>query len=571
MGEYMDWYLMDPAYAATTNRQYITIVNLTPHEFKLTYSHANQMDHWDWDSIPPGKSRQNLAHYTETVDKNPIDSKGEAYYDVGNTGKKFVVRVTNNIPNTYTKRIIFDLTGMGKGQREYKAPEQKVPVTLVITGSDSYGFVTSLSHGPGNWMNAIKDAIAHRKVLELIVPGTHDSGMSKITGAILTAATESNTQTQGLNIYNQLRVGARWFDLRVSTVHEAVKCCENYEFWTTHLSDEMATLALGRSGEKLDEVIDEVNQFTGENPGEIIFLEFRYLIGIRNVPSLGPLYWTNAMKDEFFDKLKKINNRCPGLPEINLQNQIIGDLMARNDGKGCVLILINTSRFRDITTPHISPGDGIYNSHAIDWFDSWPNTEDTKDVAEFVINSENGWKKRNGKQFHVTQWLSTPNFLTSTFSYSLQEIALLPTNSALYWRGVIDMKPDNYPNVIMVDYIGMVLLNEPQWNSLSAELYTLAIGLNLYMLSENCIMNTRRSPLLPSRKNSRRPFNPLVADFNGVIFANGTVWDNPPPDFHLGRDEFLQNGTVFSNGTVFRKSTVLHRTARNTHLNLTEF
>jgi hypothetical protein len=41
------------------------------------------------------------------------------------------------------------------------------------------------------------------------------------------------------------------------------------------------------------------------------------------------------------------------------------------------------------------------------------------------------------------------------------------------------MTPEKYPNVLMVDYIGMVLMNEPGWDDLSAELYTLAIGMNL--------------------------------------------------------------------------------------------
>ncbi|TDZ23766.1 hypothetical protein Cob_v003008 [Colletotrichum orbiculare MAFF 240422] len=55
----------------------------------------------------------------------------------------------------------------------------------------------------------------------------------------------------------------------------------------------------------------------------------------------------------------------------------------------------------------------------------------------------------------------------------------------------------------MVDYIGIVLMNGPQWNSLSAETYTLAVGVNLCTISENCDINKRRSPLLPSPKNLR--------------------------------------------------------------------
>ncbi|POR39606.1 Uncharacterized protein TPAR_00202 [Tolypocladium paradoxum] len=556
-GQYMRWFLMDPENAAASSRTYITIVNLTPHTFTLRRTSQYQMDEFDWATIPSGRARQNVAVYPSRVGANPVDTNGEAYYDIGNTGKRFEVRVTTHIPDTYPRRIVFDLSGMSKGQREYKVPEQEVPVTLVITGSDSYGFITSLSHGPGNWMNGIKDVIKDRTLKQIVMPGTHDSGMSQISGAILTGATSSNTQTQGLNMYDQLRTGARWFDLRVQTVHQVVDCCDNYEFWTTHVTDEKAAVPMGRSGEKFDDVVDNINKFLNENKGEVIVLQFRYLIGIRNVPSLGPIYWDAKIKDEFFDKLKKIKNRCPNLSSDTdkMDERKVGDLMNLNGGNGCVLIFLDTAHLNEkisSTSDHISSSDGIYSKNDIRWKDGWPDKEDTKDVAEWNVAE---WKKSRSN-FLVSQWLSSPHFLTSTFSYSLQSIAVLPTNPALYWRGVNDISPEQFPNVIMVDYIGQILMNAAGWSDLGAELYTLAIGLNLYTISENCTISKKRSPLLPSRNRNMRiaqADNPLVSSWNGIIFADGTTIDHPPPGLHPGRPEILRNGTIFSNGTVLEK------------------
>jgi hypothetical protein len=565
-GQYMPWYLMEPEYAATNGRTYITIVNLTPHPFILEYTHQYQMDAWDWDSIPPGKSRQNVAEHTSRVGANPVDTNGEAYYRIGDTGKKFQVRATTHIPDTYPRRVVFDLSGMGKGQREYKCPEQEVPVTLVITGSNDYGFITSLSHGPGNWMNGIKEVIKDRPLRHVVMPGTHNSGMSKLTGAILTGATSANTQNQGLSTYDQLRVGARWLDLRVQTVHKvAPSCCDNYEFWTTHISKETDPAPIGQSGEHFDEVVDNINKFTSENPGEVIILQFKWLIGIRNVPSLGPIYWGTKQKDEFFDKLRKINNRCgniptgssPGSNETPLADRTVGSLMSSNGGKGCVLIFLNTAYLGNIPeADRVARSDGIYAANDLPWTDGWPEKEETTDVAEWNVNK---WQQPRSDVL-VSQWLSTPNGYTSTFIYSLQAIAVLPTNPALYWRGVPDMSPTVFPNVIMVDYIGLILMNDGRWEELGAELYTLAIGLNLYMLSENCDISPRRSPLLPKRSSTARVAfkaasqdtnnNPLVSSWNGIIFANGTTIDNPPPTLHVGKPEILKNGTVFSNGTV---------------------
>ncbi|KAH8766071.1 PLC-like phosphodiesterase [Diaporthe sp. PMI_573] len=475
--------------------------------------------HSTFGDIPYGRARQNVAHYTEEVGKNPVDDSGEAYYNIGNTGKKFVIRVTTHIPDTYPYRVVFDLTGMDKGQREYKVPGQEVPVTL----------------------NEIK----HRR---LIMPGTHNAGMSELSTAILSGAASSNAQNQLLNVYDQLRVGSRWFDLRVSSVHQVPveECCGDYEFWISHLSKELEEVPIGRSGEKFDRVIDEINKFTGENPGEVIVLQFRYLVGIRNVPSHGPIYWDDNAKNNFFDKLRRINNRYPNLGTSSIEQLKMGTLMNFNNGKGCVLIFLDTEHLKYASEPLTLPMEGIYKKDGMKFYDAWPQLEGTQEVAEWAVTS---WKKKD--QFHVAQWLVTPDHMTSTFAYGLQEIAILPTNPALYWRGVDEISPKVFPNVLMVDYIGMVLMNEPQWDALSAELYTLAIGINLYTVSENCDINKRRSPLLPpTTKSLVMPSHPLVSNFNGIIFANGTTIDNPPPGFHPGRVEVFRNGTEFSNGTV---------------------
>ncbi|KAI6747621.1 hypothetical protein HG530_015729 [Fusarium avenaceum] len=372
--------------------------------------------------------------------------------------------------------VVFDLTGMGVGQREYRVPEQEVPVTLVITGIDSYGFINFLRHGPGNWMNSMSKQIANRKIVDTVMSGSHDAGMSRITDAILSGATDSNTRHQMLNIYNQLKVGSRFFDLRVSSVYQVVNCCGNYKFWISHLSDEVGEITPGRTGESFEKVIKEINEFTSEFPGEVIMLKFKYLVGIRNVPSKGPIYWDQDIKDDFFSKLKQINSRCPNLINkgITKVEQLMMGELQKNKG-GCVLILLNTKHLSEKisdTNEHFSYKDGIYKETDLSLTDAWVNKEDTKDVAEASITE---WEKK--EDFHIGQWLSTPHFMTSTFDYSLQSIAILPTNPALYWAGVNGMTPERYPNVLVVDYIGMVLMNQPGWDDLSAELYTLAIGI----------------------------------------------------------------------------------------------
>ena len=551
-GEYMPWYLMEPEYAATTGRQYITIVNLTPHRFVVLEStHSYQMDEFNWADIPPGRARQNVAHYTGRVGANPVDTNGEAYYRIEGTDKKFEVRATTHIPDHHPRRTIFDLTGMGLGQREYKDPEQESPVTLVITGSDKYGFMANLAHGPGGWMSAMYDVIKDRQIKHIVMPGTHDSGMSKITNKITPLGNSANTQTQGINIYDQLRAGARWFDLRIASVHN-IPDNGGYEFWVLHVNDETAEVAAGNSGESLEEVIREINKFTSENPGEVIFFRIRYLVGIREIPSLGPIYWGDDIVKDFFSKLKGVNNRCPNLDTgTKFQDREASYFMDRNERKGCVIFLL-AGHLQD-GVPQDSIGDGIYRAGQLEIWDNWSNKGDTEEMA---VDQMADWKTvhRSGDfkndQFLVGQWLVTTDIFTSG-TIGLQSLAILPTNPALYWAGINDMSPEHWPNVLMVDYIGVVVKDENDWDQLSADIYTLAIGLNLYMISENCDISPKKSPLLKDKKAKSRLAS---APWNGIVFANGTVLNNPPPTLHYGRVEYLKNGTVFSNGTVLQET-----------------
>jgi hypothetical protein len=57
------------------------------------------------------------------------------------------------------------------------------------------------------------DIIGDRKLKYVVMPGSHDAGMSEIHKAT-SGASRENTQTQWLNIYNQLVRGSRWFDIR---------------------------------------------------------------------------------------------------------------------------------------------------------------------------------------------------------------------------------------------------------------------------------------------------------------------------------------------------------------------
>ncbi|KAG5932725.1 hypothetical protein E4U53_001209 [Claviceps sorghi] len=569
-GSYMPWSLIPLRQIGFPAKQYITIVNLTPHRFILDRSrtHSYQMDTFDWDDIPQGRARQNTAEYTNKPGKNAKDDGGEAYYTIEGTDKRFEVRARTHIPGDYPRRTIFDLTGMGLGQREYLDAGKETAVTLVITGSDAYGFIASLRHGPGNWMKAMYPVIKDRQVQHMLVPATHDSGMSRISNRIHSIGIESNTQTQGLTIYDQLRAGARLFDLRVGSVHKMADK-NDYDFWTMHVSDEKADVVVGNTGESLEEVIQEVNQFTAENPGEIIFFRVRYLIGMLELPVDGPIYWNADIVKAFFDKLRGVHNRCGNLdPTIKFNKQKASYFMDQNAGKGCVLFLLNTGNLPP-GVQHDAVADGIYQDSRMDVWDNWSDLPDTRSMAE---KQAAAWKTvgRSGAfdndRYLISQWLVSADAVITT-TLSIENIAILPTNPSLYWMGLNHMSPERWPSAVLIDFLGVVVKGQWGWDQLSAEMYTFAVGMNLYMISENCDVNTRRSPLLARPAGSGNPkvlagtsagtgpggSSPLVSTWNGIIYANGTVDDDPPAGLRPGRVDVLRQGTRFLNGTVVRR------------------
>lgn len=192
------------------------------------------------------------------------------------------------------------MAGMGKADKEFVAPADGQPVTLVITGSEDYGdYYVSTEFADYNWMNMIRKSIRNRQLRHVVLPGSHDAGMSKMAAVGWSGGgIPANTETQSLDPYNQLRVGIRDFDMRVITV-------QSKKYYMAHISDETARFPAGATGTSLQEQIDAVNRFTSAYPGEVTIWRIRSMVNMG-----GDHFWTKDMMNTFYDKLVGIQNRC---------------------------------------------------------------------------------------------------------------------------------------------------------------------------------------------------------------------------------------------------------------------
>ncbi|KAM3451968.1 hypothetical protein NHJ6243_009470 [Beauveria neobassiana] len=430
---------------------YATIVNLTPHNFK----HAGgpkpyQFYKWDFDDIPSGKGRRNDAWYKQAgVDLTTTN--GDAYYEIEGTNQKFNMHVTTNMDDVRSpQRIWFDLQGMGMGAKEYTVPSSQRPVTLVTGGSKEYGFFTSLQFGKYNWMKDMYDVIKDRKLHHVVVPGSHDAAMNNITMAGWWGfGSADNTETQSLDLYNQSKVGSRYFDMRISSVN-------NGKFYGAHVSDELGKTPAGATGPSLDDLIIGMNRFSNDYPGEVVVWYMKYLT---DLSIKGGTYWSEDKIKEFYDKLETIHNRCPGDLAGNtpLNELPISTFMYANDGKGCVLLLID-GRFDPKLNGQtfVRPNKGIFfGPPALARSDVW---------AQEAYAGRNGiWEvnflrrnlnrdDRSGSQvdnYYIMQWQCTPVL------DPIQPVAVYESNPTLYYYGLNYMTPKTFPTVILHDAVGL--------------------------------------------------------------------------------------------------------------------
>ncbi|KAJ5019227.1 Mutanase [Colletotrichum sp. SAR 10_99] len=509
----------------TSTIHYITIVNLTPYTFRYLKDRSNYYQvAADFDDIPPGQSRQNKARWA-TSGTSRADDNGEAYFEVKGTNHEFRIRCTTHYPSDRPIRFVVDLDGWGLGVKEYEVPETEVSIT-----------------SPVAWMDSIKEHIKGRLVKHVIMPGAHDAGMSVI-GKYQWGGTSMDTQTQAYGIAWQLELGARYFDLRPAIA--------DGEFHIFHVTDPRGIVILGASGVTLQNVIHDINNFYLSHPGEVVFLWMRDMVSFRGGLFGGGHPFDGDEMAQFFDKLRGIQNRCRGLTEATrLQERVMGELMEQNGGTGCVAIILEQFGV-DPSVPQDDPASGIFlaGKH-MDRTDRWEENVGITpaqllhyQVAGFYDPVRRRLEPSKGGDFFVSQWVLNARHEDAVF-WGLENLANYLTTPMLYYGGVAEMTPEMFPTVMLMDYIGVRVSGDTTANNRAAELRTLALGLNLYMVSENCYVSKRRNPLV--KKSSKR----LATPWNGIIFANGTRIDNPPPNYDPWRVDVLKSGTVFGNRTV---------------------
>lgn len=117
---------------------------------------------------------------------------------------------------------------------------------------------------PAAWMGGIWDNIQNKRLDQLVIPGSHDSG----TGFMDSRYGTNTARTQTGSIATQLRDGIRYLDFRVKeAAHRG--CADDSVWWFNH--------GTYRSQTRLMTALDEIKTFLSEeaHAKEFLILDFQ--------------------------------------------------------------------------------------------------------------------------------------------------------------------------------------------------------------------------------------------------------------------------------------------------------
>ncbi|KAL2372532.1 hypothetical protein RJZ57_003006 [Blastomyces gilchristii] len=508
---------------------YFTLVNGSPYNWILTYNHSYQMDQWKWHDVPAGESVQCEWQFAESF--NRFDDKGEAFYTLEGTNKTFQIwaRYYQDDPdNEFHLHVLYDgleTKDVPKGTSlDYPSRGgigDMRAINWVLTGSETEGFWSS-HKPPIAWMSSILHIIGDRKLKHVCMPGSHDAGMSKLDGhtqcsfppspitwnfkVVLlikepAVSNEGNTLTQYLNVYDQLRRGSRYFDVRPAIGNGGKYLTGHYGY-----IDILEIGWQGGNGESIQEIVDGINRFTAENP-ELIIINLDLTLDTDN----GYKPFNDEQWSKTFDLFEGVTHRRGGLQgdlSEKKMNEYIGN------GQACVIIIASGGPTR--------PDKGIYSTRQFPRYDSYSNTDQIDTMAADQIAKLKGNRNlvpNDGERkdiFHVFSWTLT---LTRVFERTIADQSIELGYDPLFWRGYHSFTPFSYPSVLYMDFIGSAEQDTKTLEKTTGEVTAMAMAVNMQIASQNCYVGGGSiEPKKPESPVAHQP-TPGLQPLRANVFA----------------------------------------------------
>ncbi|KAI0696458.1 PLC-like phosphodiesterase [Cytidiella melzeri] len=414
------------------------LINGTAYDWLRTALNSYRMDKWDFpESIPAGTTANVWLEFDESIFHDKSDDAGSVQYTLSGTSATF--QLWARAPGRkYTLQA--DLDGIATTNNA-----QGSTINLGWTDNGVTPFILSgtldklsSSNPPSDWMQQNLSTLGHRQLRHLCMPGSHDSGMSIITGHT-GFADPAITLTQTNDIGGQLALGARYFDIRPIIAAGAYK--------TGHYSKiNVEVIAWqGADGQVVQDIVRQINEFTANN-AELIVLNLSHDLNTdmndREYRAMNQSEW-----DSLFELLTGITHlfvfetdpTTVDLSTLTL-NQFIGT------GQAAVVAIVEPT--------HIDLGEyahrGFYRYSQFDIYNSYANTNDVDNMVSDQLDKMRKQRASPDSPLFLLSWTLTQrvdNMLEGQTIIGLSKKA----RWAIFTRLLPTCSPETYPNVLYLD------------------------------------------------------------------------------------------------------------------------
>ncbi|NMM50666.1 PI-PLC domain-containing protein [Marinigracilibium pacificum] len=288
-----------------------------------------------------------------------------------------------------------------------------------------------------NWMQDNISLLGNKRLADICITGSHDSGMYKRTVGGTFGALDCNTLTQKYGVADQLQYGARYFDIRPCIATGG-------SYYTGHYS-ETGGLWLGANGESITDIISDINIFT-ESSDELIILNLSHAKNTNDgYRDLNQSEW-----DALFEILK-VNLKClfsiPGdLPDL-VMNQTLNTFIG--NGSAAVVVIVEANGI-DLGS---YANQGFYPYESLNAINKYSNTDSLGKMISDQVEKMNLY----ANDYFLLSWTLTQDAKDAVLCKTglADSIIDLAKKAA---KGLPKLMPyvtaNNKPNILYMDNIG---------------------------------------------------------------------------------------------------------------------
>ena len=287
-------------------------------------------------------------------------------------------------------------------------------------------------------MQANIGTLGSRPLTHICIPASHDAGMSQINGGTA-FSNAANTQTQTLNIGNQLTAGSRYFDIR-PVITDGTYATGHYSYISEINSWQ------GSNGQSISDMISEINSFTDRN-NELVIINLSHAYDTDDGNSNYTIF-TQDQWNSLFDELMGINH-----------------LYVHSNPTTVDLTKVTLSTFIGSPSPAVvvivQPDDtidlGYYYSHGFykySQFNAYNSYADTSDLGTMESDQFTKMAAQRGtpdQSYFLLSWTLTQSTADVLhFGPSILDLAN-EADSALYTDLPPELSTNTYPNILFID------------------------------------------------------------------------------------------------------------------------